>query len=322
MQDAFGRSFAYLRLSVTQLCNFHCSYCLPDGVGKGMKADFLSVGEIGRLVRAFAGLGLWKVRITGGEPTLRKDFTHIIETVAGVADIKRVATTTNGYKLRENIADWRAAGLQALNVSIDSLDAQNFQRITGHDKLDHVLDGVEESLALGLETKLNAVLLKGLNDHELPAFLDFVKDRPVSLRFIELMRTGDNAAYFAHHHLPASAVTDRLEELGWVRKTRELGAGPAVEYLHADYQGRIGLIAPYAKDFCATCNRLRVSALGRLHLCLFSEMGIPLRSFLQNDDHIPQLQDFVREKLMDKRISHDLHEGLTGGTRRLADIGG
>lgn len=322
MQDAFGRSFAYLRLSVTQLCNFHCSYCLPDGVGKGMKAEFLSVDEIGRLVRAFAGLGLWKVRITGGEPSLRKDFIQIIETVAGVDGIRKVATTTNGYKLLENIADWQAAGLQALNVSVDSFDRDNFKRITGHDMLDHVLAGVEESLRLGMETKLNAVLLKGLNDHELPAFLDFVKDRPVSLRFIELMRTGDNAEYFARHHLPASAVTDRLEELGWVRKTRESGAGPAIEYVHSEYQGRIGMIAPYAKDFCASCNRLRVSALGRLHLCLFSEMGIPLRSFLQSDDQIPELQAFVRDKLMDKRISHQLHEGLSGGTRRLADIGG
>ncbi|VAW02219.1 Cyclic pyranopterin phosphate synthase (MoaA) [hydrothermal vent metagenome] len=323
MRDAYGRSFAYLRLSVTDVCNFSCQYCLPDGFRKKPGPGFLSLNEIRRLASAFAALGLWKIRITGGEPTVRKDFTQIIETLRAVPGVKTLATTTNGYRLRDNAQTWRDAGLDAINISVDSFDAKTFHQLTGHDRLPEVLQGVEACLdAKFASVKLNAVLLKGVNDHDLASYLDFVQDRPISIRFIELMRTGDNADYFHKHHLPASQVSDQLRAQDWVQKTREPGAGPAIEFVHPNYAGRIGLIAPYSKDFCTSCNRLRVSARGNLHLCLFSENGISLRDLLQSDAEQTQLMQFIQQQLQQKSASHFLHQGNSGGTQKLADIGG
>ncbi|PHR63021.1 MAG: GTP 3',8-cyclase MoaA [Robiginitomaculum sp.] len=323
MQDAFGRSFAYLRLSVTDVCNFSCQYCLPDGFQKKPGPTFLSLDEIRRLATAFAALGLWKIRITGGEPTLRRDFTEIVRNLRAVKGVKTLATTTNGYKLRDNAQKWRAAGLDAINVSVDSFDPEIFHRVTGHNRLGEVLEGIEACLDAGYEAvKINAVLLKGINDQALDSYLQFVSNRPVSIRFIELMRTGDNAEYFNKYHVSADTIAEQLQDKGWVRKTREPGAGPALEYVHPDHLGRIGLIAPYSKDFCASCNRLRMSARGDLHLCLFSEKGISVRHLLQSDDQQAQLQEFIQGSLTTKRVSHFLHDGNSGGMAKLADIGG
>ncbi len=323
LQDAYGRFFEYLRLSITEVCNFSCTYCLPDGYRKTVGPGFLRIDEITRLARAFADLGTWKIRITGGEPSVRKDFTQIIEALANTPGVRRLATTTNGYRLYQNAQKWRDAGLQAINVSVDSFQPDVFHRVTGHDRLDEVKAGIEACLNADYDAvKINAVLLKGINDQDLDLFLDYVKNRPVSMRFIELMRTGDNVDYFDRYHVPASVVSNALEQQGWVRKTREQGAGPAVEYIHADYAGSIGLIAPYSKDFCKSCNRLRVSALGKLHLCLFTELGMDLRPFLQADDQQEELKLFLGKSLQSKAVSHFLDEGVTGGNHRFADIGG
>jgi cyclic pyranopterin phosphate synthase len=235
----------------------------------------LGVPEIRRLVTAFAEMGMWKVRLTGGEPTVRTDFCEIAEALASVPGIKKLAFTTNGYRLPERARQYYESGLRAINISIDSLDPRRFREITGQDRLSEVVAGVEASLAAGFESvKVNTVLLKGLNDDELDEFLAFIKDRPVSLRFIELMQTGENLSYFRKHHVPATIVKEKLLASGWHLLDRGEGAGPAVEYAHPDYQGKIGMIAPYSKDFCSTCNRLRVSSHGKLHLCLFGAGGM------------------------------------------------
>ena len=323
LQDAFGRSFEYLRLSITEVCNFSCSYCLPDGYAKRPGPGFLRRDELVRVARAFAALGTWKVRITGGEPSVRKDFEAIIEAIAAVPGVRRLATTTNGYRLNARAQQWRAAGLHAINISIDSLRPEVFARVTGHDRLEEVKAGVEVCLAAGYEAvKINAVLLKGVNDSDLTLFTDYVRERPVSVRFIELMRTGDNGDYFERYHTPASVIAQKLEQQGWVRKTRAAGAGPALDYVHGDYTGSIGLIAPYAKDFCKTCNRLRVSALGKLHLCLFADFGMDLRPLLQSDDQLEVLKLFLVKALQTKAASHFLLDGQSGGNQRFADIGG
>jgi cyclic pyranopterin phosphate synthase len=166
------------------------------------------------------------------------------------------------------------------------------------------------------------VLLKGMNDRDIDDFIDFVADKPVSLRFIELMRTGENGNYFAAHHLPGTHVTDRLLERGWHVKPRGDDAGPAIEYGHEGSKGSIGLIAPYSKDFCKTCNRLRVSAKGNLHLCLFGEGGFALRPLLESDDQCDALQDKIVSLMNFKKSSHFLQDGNTGATPHLASIGG
>jgi cyclic pyranopterin phosphate synthase len=323
LQDNFGRRFSYLRLSLTDLCNFRCGYCLPKGNAPGAGTGVLSPAEIGRLAAVFARLGFWKIRLTGGEAGLRPDFLEIAARVAATPGVSRLAVTTNGYRLRERARDWRAAGISAVNVSIDSLKPGVFAAVTGHDRLPEVLDGVEAALEAGFSpVKINAVLLRGFNDGEIDGFLDFAARRPVSVRFIELMRTNENAAYFARHHLPAAVVEERLSALGWREVPREEGAGPARNFIHPDHPGRAGLIAPYGPGFCATCNRLRVSARGDLHLCLFGNMGHPLRKFLAHDEDGPALEEHVRRLIGLKAEGHLLHIGDSGGTPHLASIGG
>lgn len=323
LQDPFGRRFPYLRLSVTDVCNFRCGYCLPDGYDKAQGQQFLTMAEIQRLVTGFAALGTWKIRLTGGEPTLRRDFADIAQMVAATEGVRRLAFTTNGYKLPQQAQGFYDAGLRAVNISIDSLDASRFHALTGHDRLREVTEGVDAALEAGFDAvKINTVLLKGVNDDSLQEFLDFIRERPVSLRFIELMQTGDNLAYFKQYHASADVIRRQLLARGWQEQPRKDGAGPAVEFAHTDYAGRIGLIAPYAKDFCKGCNRLRVTARGELHLCLFGESGYDLRPYLQDDSQLEALKNQITTALQFKRSGHFLHDGDVGMRRHFAAVGG
>lgn len=321
--DGFGRRFRYLRLSVTEVCNFRCTYCLPDGWKKSGPLAFLDVDEIGRLVGAFAELGLSKVRLTGGEPTVRKDFTDIVARVAAQPGVGKVAVTTNGWNLARHAAAWRAAGLTHLNVSVDSLERGAFADITGHDRLPAVLGGIEAALAADYAAvKVNAVLLKETAEAGFDAWAGFVRDRPVAVRFIELMRTGDNADYFNAHHVGGEALRDWLVRRGWTPAPRAADAGPATEYRHPDHRGAIGLIAPYAPGFCDGCNRLRVTARGALRLCLFGQGGVDLRSLLADDADRPALKAAIADALLGKARAHGLHQAQPGDTRNLAQFGG
>lgn len=323
LQDRFGRRFPYLRLSVTDVCNFRCNYCLPDGYQRQDGPAFLSVDEIRRIGRAFADLGTWKIRLTGGEPTLRPDFLDIVRALKDIDGIDRLALTTNGYRLPRKAAALRDAGINAINISIDSLDPDRFHEITGHNRLHEVLRGVEASLEAGFDSvKVNTVLLRGLNHAELAQFLDYVRDRPVTLRFIELMQTGDNGEFFRNYHLPGESMARQLLDLGWREQPRGPGAGPAREYRHPQSRGRIGLITPYSKGFCDSCNRLRVSAQGQLHLCLFGTGGHSLRHLLARDEQKTELKDTLMELMQFKRSRHFLAQGDTGATPHLASIGG
>ncbi|NRF14289.1 GTP 3',8-cyclase MoaA [Vibrio coralliilyticus] len=324
-EDRFQRKFYYLRLSVTDVCNFKCTYCLPDGYKpSGQKnSSFLTLPEIKRVVRAFADCGTSKVRITGGEPSLRKDFTDIIHTVAETEGIGKVATTTNGYRMEKQVADWKQAGLTHINVSVDSLDPRMFYQITGENKFTEVMAGIDRAFEVGYEqVKVNVVLMKDLNSHELPAFLNWIKDRPIQLRFIELMQTGEMDQLFHNHHVSGVAIRNQLIANGWLLKARANNDGPAQVFIHPDYQGEIGLIMPYEKDFCESCNRLRVSAKGKLHLCLFGEHGVELRDLLQQDSQENALIQRIQEQLQTKSVSHFLHDGNAGMTPHLASIGG
>ncbi|MGR6873526.1 GTP 3',8-cyclase MoaA [Pseudomonas sp. HK3] len=320
--DQHQRSFTYLRLSVTDVCNFSCNYCLPDGYQCDNKETPLTLAEIHTLVSLMAKKGIKKVRITGGEPSVRKDIAAIIKTIKAIDGIEKVAITTNGYKLPQHIKQWVDAGLDAINISIDSLDPAQFQRITGHDRLHEVMTGLNMALALGItHVKVNAVLLKDYNFEEFDNFLNWIKTTPISLRFIELMETGDNAAYFARNHISGSTIENRLRDSGWVLKEKPLYAGPAKEFSHPNYHGSIGLIMPYSTDFCASCNRLRISSLGKLHLCLFGEQGHDVRPLLKTDCE-NQLSDQLDTLMGTKESSHFLSEHKTGSTRHLAMLGG
>ncbi|PWC11260.1 GTP 3',8-cyclase MoaA [Brenneria corticis] len=325
LTDAFARKFYYLRLSVTDVCNFRCTYCLPNGY----KPDganphhFLSLDEIRRVSRAFAESGTEKVRITGGEPSLRRDFVDIIAAIRENPAIRALAVTTNGYRLARDVARWREAGLTALNVSVDSLDARQFHAITGQDKFRQVMDGIDAAFACGFaKVKVNTVLMRDVNDGSLQTFLEWIRARPIQLRFIELMETGDGGALFRRHHISGEVIRRRLLQQGWLERARGRSDGPARVFRHPDYQGEIGLIMPYEKDFCLSCNRLRVSATGNLHLCLFGEQGIPLRDLLADDQQIEALKMRISGGLATKKQSHFLHQGNSGITQNLSFIGG
>jgi cyclic pyranopterin phosphate synthase len=322
LKDGFGRRIEYLRLSVTDRCNFSCVYCLPDGCPRGSSA-LLSAVEIERLARAFAGLGVWKVRLTGGEPTTRQDLVGLVGRIAGIPGIRRVGLTTNGYLLARIAGELKAAGLTSLNVSVDSLDPERFERLTGFPHLDRIIAGVEAALAAGIPSvKVNAVLLKGFPEQELDRFLAWTRDVPLSVRFIELMQTGDNGEFFREHHLPAEEVRRELEARGWATLSREASDGPAAYYGRAGHAGRVGLIAPYSKGFCHACNRVRVSSTGDLRLCLFGGEQIPLRPLLQADDQADELSRLIASSIGAKPESHRLQQGRFGATTNLAITGG
>ncbi|MCV2884018.1 GTP 3',8-cyclase MoaA [Aestuariibacter sp. AA17] len=321
LTDKFGRQFHYLRLSVTDVCNFRCTYCLPDGYDPQQTRGFLSLDEIRRVVNGFAALGTSKIRITGGEPSLRKDLPDIIAACVQTQGVNNVALTTNGFRLDEQVQDWYDAGLTQLNVSIDNLDPRQFHSITGHNKLETILSGIDKALTLGLPVKVNAVLLKSLTDSGVSAFMEWVKHTPVSLRFIELMETGDNPRFFEDEHVSGQRIQSKLLREGWVSVDRQFDSGPALEYRHANYRGRIGLIMPYSKDFCATCNRLRVSSTGKLHLCLFADEGLDIRDAINHSDPIV-LQQRLISLLTQKEQKHWLDERKTGATKHLAMLGG
>ena len=324
LTDRFGRQFPYLRLSLLDACNFHCGYCLPNGYrARDEQTQWLTRPEISRLLQSFAKVGLQKLRLTGGEPSLRHDLTDIIADAAKIPEIKTIAMTSNGVLLEQKINQWHAAGLNAINISVDSLNREHFHAITGHDRLNTIMAGVEKAIALpALSVKLNAVLLRHLNDEQLPLWLEFIRNRNISVRFIELMQTGENLEFFKNHHIAANALQQQLTAMGWQLQTRAFEAGPAMQYNHSDYAGSIGIIAPYSKDFCVGCNRLRVTATGDLRLCLFGEFGINLRPLLQADSQQAELIARIQTQLVLKASGHELQLGKTGIIPHLAAIGG
>ena len=324
LQDVFGRRFSYLRLSVTDACNFRCVYCLPNGYKRpANQPGPLELYEIENLVSAFAEMGTIKVRLTGGEPTLRPDFLKIVTKVRGIPGIEKVAVSTNGYRLKQLARPLLEAGVTAVNVSVDSLDPEAFARTTGGQSLAAVLEGIEEALAVGFSAvKINAVLMKDLSESALTDFTAWIRQRNVTVRWIELMPTGQTKQFFSDHHLSAAALATHLQKNGWQKQERGPTAGPAQEYSHPDSLGRMGLIAPYAKDFCASCNRLRVTSQGGLRLCLFGEGNHSLRDLLQEPEQKPELMQRVAGLLHKKEISHFLTEGKYGNNDTFSAIGG
>ena len=320
--DPFARRIAYLRLSVTDFCNYRCVYCLPDGYQGCGNSEDLSTAEIATLVRAFAECGTQKIRLSGGEPTLRRDIVEIVRLCAAQPGIEKVAITTNGHRLGKLYPDLIAAGIDQFNISVDSFRGDTFQRMTGKNSLPGILQAIDAMLADGFSRiKLNALLMRDHADVLLADTLAYIKERPVTMRFIELMQTGDNAALHAAAHISAQDISTQLEAQGWVKRERSPMAGPALEYRHPDYAGGIGIIAPYDKSFCASCNRLRVTATGKMHLCLFDRLNYDLRPWLQSGD-VDALKAQLHALMDFKPAQHQLHAQNPGIMRHLAQIGG
>ena len=260
LKDKFGRTFPYIRMSITDVCNFKCGYCLPNGyqVDKNDNRKFLHLDEIRRLSKCFSLLGVNKIRITGGEPTVRKDFFDIIKVLKFDSGIENIAITTNGYHLDQKAEILVKSGLTGINISIDSLNKDTFKNITGHDRLPEILRGIENLQDAGFENiKINAVLLNGINSSEkdFDQWSKFIEKNKIDFRYIELMRTGDNLEYFKKYHISSKIFKKYLAENEWIYQTYGKNAGPSLNYINPNFMGRFGIIAPYAKDFCKSCNR-------------------------------------------------------------------
>ena len=322
--DGFDRTFTYLRLSLTDVCNFRCVYCLPHGLsGQRDSVDPLSVREVEHLVAGLSQVGMRKIRLTGGEPLVRKDLLEIVSAVRNISDVSNVSLSTNGYRLKPLVPKLKQLGLDAINISLDSLSPETFARTTGRPVLSSVLEGIDACIENNIESvKLNVVLLRGLNDQQLSGFLEFIKDRPVTVRFIEYMETGGNTDSFVQLRTPANTIENDVQRLGWQLSPRAHDAGPAREYRHKDYRGGIGFITPYSRDFCSSCNRLRVTARGELRLCLFANSGVSLRHLLRSGDQREELIAFVRSALKSKEVSHYLNARITGANTSFSQIGG
>jgi len=327
LRDSFGRTFPYIRLSITDVCNFKCGYCLPNGyqIDKSDNRKFLHIDEIKRLAKALSELGVCKIRLTGGEPTVRKDFFDIVKILKNESGIKKVVITTNGYHLDQKAKPLLNSGLNGINISIDSLDRETFKKVTGHDRLPEILSGIEKLQDLGFENiKINAVLLNGINSSEkdFEEWSKFIKSNKIDFRYIELMQTGDNLDYFNKYHVSASIFKNYLNKNKWIHQTLGRDAGPSLNYINPEFKGKFGIIAPYSKDFCKSCNRLRITSRGDLRLCLFGSTGISIRHLLQKDDQLEELKDLILKQMKFKKESHYLELGETGLTKNLSTTGG
>ena len=327
LKDSFGRKFPYIRLSISDVCNFKCGYCLPDGykIDKSDNRTFINIEEIGRLAKALSELGVSKIRLTGGEPTVRKDLFEIIKIIKENSGIKKTVITTNGYRLDKISNDIKNSDLDGINISIDSLNPDTFKKITGHDRLDEILKGIKNLQESNFKNiKINAVLLKGINDSEkdFNDWAKFLKNNEIDFRYIELMLTGDNLDYFNKYHVPAKKFSDYLNKNNWIIQTFGKDSGPSKNYLNPKFKGKFGVIAPYSKDFCKSCNRLRITAKGDLRLCLFGNTGINIRHLMQKDSQIDELKDLILKQLNFKKESHYLEIGETGLTKNLSTTGG
>jgi cyclic pyranopterin phosphate synthase len=330
--DAQGRAITYLRVSVTDRCNYRCTYCMPeDGVSHVDRADILSFEEIAALVGCFVRLGVERVRLTGGEPTVRRDLVDLVRMLRALPGLREIALSTNGHLLTALAAPLRAAGVDRLNVSIDTLDPARFAAITRRGDLSSVLAGVEAARAAGFSSiKINTVALKGFNDGELGALCHYAWQRGLVPRFIEQMPMAAGQLYLPGELLPAAEIR-RLVEAAFAGERltpytgAASGAGPARYWqLGADDRAPrlVGIISPMTEHFCDTCNRVRLSAAGALHTCLAYDDAVDLRGALARGG-AEAVVAAVRGALAHKRDGHVFQlVGLGGPRKAMVQIGG
>ena len=329
--DRYGRSLDYLRVSVTDRCNLRCIYCMPAaGVPARPHAEILRLEEIARLVEAAAGMGLRKIRLTGGEPLVRKGIVSLVEMLASTPGILEVAMTTNGVLLETHAAALARAGLRRVNISLDTLRPERFRRITRLGDLDDVWRGIRAAEAPGLAPlKINAVIVRGVNDDELVDFATLTVDQPWHIRFIEVMPLageldwGPGLPLADERLITAAEMRQRLEKLGPLLPDPGPGGhGPARYYRLPGAQGTLGFISAMSDHFCASCNRLRLTADGWLRGCLFSDEGVAIKHALENGSSQAEIQAVIGEAIARKPERHpDAFEASVAG-RAMSLIGG
>ena len=322
MFDSTRRDIHYLRLSVTDLCNLRCRYCMPDGVEKLEREAVLTYEEFLRLAALFAQCGIDTVRVTGGEPLVRKNVAQLVAGLKAISGIRKVTMTTNGILLAQQLPALLAAGLDSVNISLDTLRPEVFRQITARDDFAAVQAGIRAALESGIPVKLNCVPQAGVNEGELEDLAALAESRPLQVRFIEMMPIGYGAA------MPCISGPELRQR--FARRWPELqplaeaalGDGPAVYYTVPGWQGSIGFIAAVHGKFCASCNRVRLTSQGFLRPCLASEAGCDLRALLRSGADDAALLQAIRETIWAKPREHHFEDSSMPATRGMYRIGG
>lgn len=318
MRDSYGRRINYLRISLTDRCNLRCRYCMPErGIENKLRhEDILSLEEKYQLIKNFVQLGIDKIRFTGGEPLVRKGVVELIERVNQLEGVREITMTTNGLMLKKMGQSLKEAGLDRVNISLDTLDEEKYSQITRGGQLSRVIEGIEEAIRIGMTpVKINTVLIGGFNDDEIKDLVDLTK-KGIDVRFIELMPIGEAASFAKERFLPNKKVLEEIRELSPVEKDDP--SSPANYYKLDGAEGRVGLINPITCKFCSDCNRVRLTATGKLKLCLHSNREIDLGGPLRKNENI---RDIILESVLTKEKSHKL-EKEKYISRNMNQIGG
>ena len=325
--DAFNRRISYLRLSVTDRCDLRCTYCMPEQMQFLPRKEVLSLEELHKLALAFIDRGISKIRLTGGEPLVRRDVIELVHALGRkLGDgLEELTLTTNGTQLEKFADDLAAAGIRRINVSLDTMDGALFQQLSRRDRLGQVLRGIAAAREAGLKVKLNTVALKGLNEEEIPFLVEWAHAHGLAMTLIEVMPLGEVEGQRVDHYLPLSAVRDTLEARWTLTPSDHRSGGPARYFDVAETGGRIGLITPLTNNFCAGCNRIRVTATGQLYACLGGAEKVDLRAALRSDAPDRRLAEALDEAMRIKPERHHFriepgsgpaqprHMSLTGG---------
>lgn len=305
--DDFGRRVSYVRISVTDRCDFRCVYCMSEEMTFLPRAQVLTLEEISMVAQAFTELGVEKIRLTGGEPLVRKDIEQLVDDIGQLPGLSDFTMTTNGASLRKHAQRLYAGGLRRLNISLDSLDPERFKKLTRTGDLTRVIDGIHAAKEAGFtRIKLNAVILKGRNDDEVLDLVDFAREEGLDISFIEEMPLGDVSDHSrAETFYSSDDVQALIEKRYTLTPTTETTPGPSRYFKMADSQSRIGFISPHSHNFCDTCNRVRVTVEGRLLLCLGNEHSVDLRAVLRRyPGDMPRLKEAIVNALPLKPERH------------------
>ena len=322
LSDSFQRPINYLRISVTDRCNLRCIYCMPpQGVRLSPRSEILHYEEIQAVAQAAAALDINKVRLTGGEPLVRSRLSHLVEILSQIEGIDDIALTTNGMLLKQHAAPLRQAGLRRVNVSLDTLKREKFHRITRHDKLGDVLDGIKAAKEAGLDpVKVNMVVIRGINDDEVLDFARLTIEQEWHVRFIEPMPFGIGEGI---SFVPTGEIQERLLSLGSLEPCLpSQGNGPAKYFRFEGTQGTVGFISPLSEHFCFNCNRLRLTVDGKLRPCLLSDEEVDLKNPLRRGASPDELKGLIQQAVAQKPERHHLSEGVLPKGRAMCQVGG
>ncbi|MDQ6823392.1 MAG: GTP 3',8-cyclase MoaA [Candidatus Eremiobacteraeota bacterium] len=326
LADQFNRPITYLRISVTDKCNLRCVYCMPEsGLPWLPKSDILTYEEIVELVRAAASLGVRSIRLSGGEPLVRKDLHRLVRSIAAVDGITDISLSTNGLLLEDQLADLVLAGLTRVNLSLDTLRADRFEAIARRPGLERVLSAIDAAIAAGLAPlKINCVVMRGANDDEITDFAALTVTKPVFVRFIEMMPVQENVTLQQDAYMSADEILERVRKIGSLEPVGgPAGNGPARYFAFEGAAGAVGVISPLSHDYCDRCNRVRLSADGKLRLCLFGDYEIDLRTPLRSGASRLQIADLLRGGMLIKPERHHLRLGeVSSRMRAFSEIGG